>query len=39
MGGAAREAAGTHDWAAINGRLIESYREVVRAGRSAAGGG
>jgi phosphatidylinositol alpha 1,6-mannosyltransferase len=39
MGVAAREAAGTHDWAAINGQLIESYREVVRDAQRTAGEG
>jgi phosphatidylinositol alpha 1,6-mannosyltransferase len=29
MGGQAREAARARDWAAINGRLLESYRAVV----------
>ena len=36
MGCRAREAAAAHDWEAINGRLLESYRRVVAGARSAA---
>jgi phosphatidylinositol alpha 1,6-mannosyltransferase len=36
MGCLAREAAAAHDWEAINGRLLESYRRVVAGARKAA---
>jgi phosphatidylinositol alpha 1,6-mannosyltransferase len=37
MGLRARAAAAERDWEAINGRLVESYREVVAAHRERAG--
>ena len=36
MGARAREAAGERDWAAINGRLIESYARVIHDSTPAA---
>jgi glycosyltransferase involved in cell wall biosynthesis len=36
MGCRARETAAEHDWNAINGRLLESYRRVVERGPRAA---
>lgn len=36
MGCRAREAASAHDWGAINGRLLESYRRVVAGHRRSA---
>lgn len=38
MGCRAREAAAARDWSAINGRLLESYRQVVERGPSRARG-
>jgi glycosyltransferase involved in cell wall biosynthesis len=35
MGATARDAAGARDWAAINGRLIDSYARVIARGRTA----